>query len=157
MPHADRDPRMVLLADKSGLFAASKTEAVEGRAAPPDSPVAYNSVVRTDAVLGFLNNCHQDIMPGFKDRKLARLINSPNHGGAGQNVARVDGSAEFADNPWVSVDSDNIYNTHRPPGNSNYFFNIMCGAPFGFPGFAVPGWRAFGPGLNAMTDTALAP
>ncbi len=156
-PHEDRDPRMVLLADKSSMFEVSEQEAVEGRAAPPGSRVAYNSQVDTSVVLNFIGHCPQTIMPGFTDPKAEGLINSPNHGGAGQNVARTDGSVEFVDNPWVGVDSENIYVTHRPPGNANYFFNIMCGAPFGLPGFGVPGYRGLSAVLNSSTDTALAP
>ncbi len=156
-PHENRDPRMVLLADKSGVFRASRRKAVEGEAARPGSPVAYNSEVDTSKVLTYISDCPHNISPGFSDRTLAGTINSPNHLGAGQNVARTDGSVEFVDNPWVGVDSDNIYVTHRPPGNANYFFNIMCGAEFGLPGFGVPGFRAFGPKLNSSTDTALAP
>jgi len=40
-----------------------------------------------------------------------RWGNSNNHGKRGQNVLYADGRVEFADNPFVGVDNDNIYTT----------------------------------------------
>lgn len=43
-----------------------------------------------------------------------RGLNSANHRGEGQNVARLDGSAEFAANPWAGAHLDNIYTVQDP-------------------------------------------
>ena len=40
-----------------------------------------------------------------------RWGNSNNHAKRGQNVLYRDGRVEFADNPFVGVDGDNIYTT----------------------------------------------
>ncbi len=159
-PRENMDPRMVLLADKNPLVNRSDIETDEGDSAPDNAVIAFTSVIDTSLVLSFIGNCPQTIGPDYPAEELKQM-NSPNHGGRdegeGQNVARTDGSVAFVRSPLAGIDGDNIYNTHRPPGNANYFFNIMCGAPFGLPGFGVPGYRGLGATKNSSTDTAVFP
>ncbi len=156
-PHADRDPRMVLVADKGPVSMQSTTQAVEGESARPGSPAAYNSAVNARRILAFIDACPVDIDQNHSNGQVVRLFNSPNHARRGQNIGRVDGSVAFVKTPWAGVDSDNIYNTQRPALSTNFFLNIMCGAPFGLAGFSAPGYQSLGAGSNATTDSALFP
>ena len=48
------------------------------------------------------------------DGSVVSTLNSANHRGEGQNVVRLDGSGEFAANPWAGVHLDNIYTVQDP-------------------------------------------
>ena len=48
------------------------------------------------------------------DGSVLPAVNSANHRGEGQNVVRLDGSGEFAANPWAGAYLDNIYTVQDP-------------------------------------------
>jgi len=124
-PHEKRDPRMVLLADKGPEFMKSNTLTVETTDAPQDPVPAYSAdfvcnVLGQSAALPLYFLLNEPLMvagdqlvtmawPHYQ----AREYNSPNHGGrrrgAGQSVARTDGSAQFSRTFNAGVHHDNIY------------------------------------------------
>ena len=64
---------------------------------------------RGDALFGLSRDCG-DLLPILADRpREAGLGNSPNHGGAGQNVLYIGGQVRWCAGPNVGVNQDDIY------------------------------------------------
>jgi len=150
-PHENRDPRMVLIADKSPFFKQGTVEAVSSE----DDPEAAEITTLTQTLVGLVNptwaepfNSAKDLDPSFN----AVSYNTPNHGGRdqgeGQNVARADGSTKFVYSPTVGVDGDNIYTIGKIPDDPNEGISGM--------------FNGYGPGNNSYygvpgRDTLLSP
>ncbi len=147
------DQRMVLLGDKGPQFYANAAAPAVLSVPPPTNPptvIGYNSMyylVGAGPSLAMGN-----LPPGggngviyadqwganlATDLSLLKPLNSPNHAkGEGQNIARVDGSAEFVKTPCAGIDRDNIYTLMRPS----------------YAGLALPGtiWSGYYPGASSQ-------
>ncbi len=190
-PRESVDPRLVLLADKNPGATLSSRENNEYSGAPPpglstvpafqSTWVSSNSdpsggtpmnVVADEVLQATADALGQALQATtLKDAtpELIKPLNSPNHGGRGdgdgQNVARGDGSVEFARTPLAGVDSDNIYSIASPEGTKPSFeaqFWIGDYPGLGTANKVCPGWHAiedFTPdaGSNSSTDTVVWP
>ena len=166
-PRENRDPRMVLLADKNPGITRSRLETVEYSQNPPpglsDIPSFRSTFVSspTDASDSDpMSATVDDILdpPGggqsYPDLsevplELLKPLNSPNHGGRndghGQCIARADGSVVFSKTPLAGVDADNIYSLATPASNAVPFnIQFLSGT---YPGLGAendvcPGWHS---------------
>jgi hypothetical protein len=114
------DPKMVILADMSPAFRAMNAEAI---ATTDDHTfeLASSTVSATFpagnlyvSVLGGLQNIVWNQTTAKASYVLGnaedpRALNSPNHRSDGQNVVRLDGSGDFAFDPWAGAYMDNIW------------------------------------------------
>lgn len=194
-PRESVDPRLVLLADKNPGATFSSRENNEYSGTPPPGlssvPAFQSTYVSSgrDASMGQKmsgsGSVVEDVLsaittqlgissPTLKDAtlELIKPLNSPNHGGRGdgdgQNVARGDGSVEFARTPLAGVDNDNIYSIASPQGvKANFEEQFWIGD---YPGLGTtnkvcPGWHAIEDlapfpqniGTNSSTDTVVWP
>lgn len=119
------DSKIVFLADTSPAFHATNPEAVatsdnhsfELATSAPSVTFPEGNIYC--GVLASLTNIVWDPMTAKASYSLARsdeiaAINSPNHRGDGQNVVRLDGSGDFAGNPWAGAYMDNIWTVQDP-------------------------------------------
>jgi len=166
LPHEKRDPRMVMLADKSPFITFSNQEAVSSDSPDANEVAAFNQFGAGMAPPGLVwpqiwLDGPQNALEGEQ-----RKYNSPNHGGRqageGQNVARTDGSVRFVKSPHAGVDQENIY-TIAPEGTIGSLRNFWCGnMPLLSPGYnSLQVYNPDGSSnhlmRNATTDTALIP
>ncbi|HVS34323.1 MAG TPA: hypothetical protein VMS17_02010 [Gemmataceae bacterium] len=82
-----------------------------------------------DDVVGLSRACG-DLLPILADRPSdAGRGNSPNHGGAGQNVLYIGGEVRWCNGPNVGVDGDDIYrNLHFQVLAGQHEFDTVLGA-----------------------------
>ena len=87
---------------------------------PPAAAIAkgykfHSGVVADMAIMADINPGHADLRKATQERgalaKILQNVNSPNHGGEGQNVMFNDGHVEWFITPLAGAEKDNIY-TH---------------------------------------------
>ena len=67
-------------------------------------------------------------------------MNSPNHGGVGQNVLYLNGRVRFCTNRTVGVDGDDIYlNKEKQPEAGIDRWDSVLGASGFHPSLSMPG------------------
>ncbi len=118
------DPKLVILADTSPAF---KAKYVPALAATDDhtfemanggavSPTFPNGKLYCDALSAMkvgvnitwdASRAQATVTP--TNPKDMDVLNSPNHRGEGQNFLRLDGSGDFAADPWCGAFKDNIW------------------------------------------------
>jgi type II secretory pathway pseudopilin PulG len=124
------DPKLVILADSSPAFKAKNASAVQTTAASdliahsfefacdtPSStfPTGDTFVKALFNVKGITtakphwNPSTATAEYAFTNSKDQQDLNSPNHRGEGQNFLRLDGSGDFAGDPWAGAYKDNIW------------------------------------------------
>jgi prepilin-type N-terminal cleavage/methylation domain-containing protein len=122
------DSRLVILAD-----ATPAMKAIDPRIIGQDSANhAFNILVANDVTLQPFRDALQRLaaaaLPNginynagtakgeyrLPDGGILPAVNSANHRGEGQNIVRLDGSGEFAANPWAGAFMDNIYTVQDP-------------------------------------------
>lgn len=111
------DPRLVVMADKSPLIRPKgqndPKDFTKGYvyevplATDTDTYGQFCSILKT--VQGACTYTNGQLNPGLANRDDLQALNSQNHKGEGQNIARLDGSGAFAETPWQGPASDNIY------------------------------------------------
>ncbi len=125
------DPKMVVAADWSPMLQAENANAMD----PADANAHYLNVAgSTNYTADLLINTLDSLTPKFDTNTATGTysfnnaayndvtdLNSPCHRGEGQSIARLDGSAEFVQNPWAGAYMDNIYTVQdrTPYTNSN--------------------------------------
>lgn len=171
-PRENRDPRLVVLADRNPGATRSEDEAVGyGISQPPpgaEDVIAFQStyvssnndanpsaismnIVATDILAAAMaaDSAVEDLSDVPID--LLGPLNSPNHRTCtnGQNVSRIDGSVQFVNTPLAGVDKDNIYSLVKPHTDTNDFFaeQFYLG---NYPGTVSP--NRVCPGWHAMQD-----
>jgi len=166
-PHESRDPRMVLLGDKSPATVPNPALQAIDKDGSPAKPPGFNPQSIGAALQQRMNDNPGVLRPSMSP-EVYLPFNSPNHGGReegeGQNIARTDGSVQFAKTPLAGVDQDNIYTIQNHQlAMMGIDFWLYTGQ---FPGFsssnrAVPGYRTLtrddGTKRNSTTDTLLVP
>ena len=114
------DPKMVILADSSPAFHAKNVGAV---ATADDHSFEFASSTTSTtfsagnqyvtALAGITGIAWDPIKAQAKynlaNSKDIEVLNSPNHRGEGQNFMRLDGSGDFAGDPWAGAYKDNIW------------------------------------------------
>jgi len=161
LPRENRDPRMVLLADKSPAF---KRNSEAWKAHSSDTPDPYEVTAYTQTTGGILPfaspwwNEPFDNAASVPDvywttyTYSAKSYNSPNHGGRGQgigqNIGRTDGSVAFVKSPTKGVDGDFIYGfaSHASSWASNPMKRLCAGI---IPGLTSGGNRG-APGFECL-------
>jgi len=114
LPRESRDPRMVLVGDKSPCTKLGTRKAYETSAGPAEVP-GFNPADPTSGsvFLSIISGFPTGHLDPSTPPDLLGPLNSPNHGGReagqGQNAGRTDGSVSFVKTPLAGVDNDNIY------------------------------------------------
>lgn len=112
------DPRTVILGDKSPLI--EPRQPIQPQAAATgyfyDLPLGtgtstFDQFCKTLADVEGLATINTDgkFLHGLTPPDRVLDLNSQNHKGEGQNIARLDGSAAFVVDPWQGAAGDNIY------------------------------------------------
>lgn len=120
------DPKLVILADGSPAFRAINSEAI---ATVPAADHTFEFASQSSpsfltgnqywAALNSVTNIKWDPVSAKAVYTLAntedmRHLNSQNHRGDGQNIVRLDGSGDFATDPWAGAYMDNIWTVQDP-------------------------------------------
>ncbi len=122
------DPRLVILADTSPAFRPMNSGAIgtSSMAQPDDHTFELASATSTTFpegvkyidVLNYLKNTAGTLKWNAQTARATytlqntddtQYINSRNHRGEGQNIVRLDGSGDFAADPWGGAYMDNIW------------------------------------------------
>lgn len=119
------DPKLVVLADMSPAFHAKNAEAVlttddhtfEFASSTPSTTFASGNQYMS--TLTSITNIKWDLATAKATYTLGntdemQYLNSPSHRGDGQNIIRLDGSGDFATNPWAGAYMDNIWTVQDP-------------------------------------------
>jgi len=120
------DPKLVIVADGSPAFRAINPEAVSVATAA-DVAEHYFELAKANSptfqegnnYVRILNSLTASMVAGKVSWSLPnpddiQFVNSPNHRGEGQNVIRLDGSGDFAGNPWAGAHMDNMWTVQDP-------------------------------------------
>jgi prepilin-type N-terminal cleavage/methylation domain-containing protein len=119
------DPKLVILADSSPAFKAKNASAI-GTTTASDvvghtfefaSSTASSTFPTGKLFVDALTNLKNPTWDpttatavySFANSKDQQDVNSPNHRGEGQNFLRLDGSGDFAADPWAGAYKDNIW------------------------------------------------
>lgn len=115
------DAKLVILADRSPMLRAKDRSVTEPRVG------CQMEIARADNFGKRFVQALRDELSGIRwDRAQVkavftppvgrgmRALTSPNHKGAGQNFLRLDGSGDFAQDPWCGAYTDNIWTVQDP-------------------------------------------
>jgi type II secretory pathway pseudopilin PulG len=114
------DPKLVILADASPMFHARNSAAIATTqdhtfdlASATVNP-AFPGGAQFVAALNGMKNVKWNAGTAttsfeFSNSKDVEALNSPNHRSEGQNYIRLDGSGDFASDPWAGAYKDNIW------------------------------------------------
>jgi hypothetical protein len=115
------DPKLVILADRTPMLRAK-----DGSASDPTVGCQLEIARADNFGKRFVRTLRDQLSDIRWDRAQAeavytspagrgmRALNSPNHKGEGQNVLRLDGSGDFAGDPWCGAYRDNIWTVQDP-------------------------------------------
>jgi prepilin-type N-terminal cleavage/methylation domain-containing protein len=116
------NPKLVILADASPAMhaknpsatAASDDHTFEFASNTPSTTFPAGNRFATALLPGGISGITWDATTAQASYKLANAkdlesLNSPNHRGEGQNFLRLDGSGDFAADPWAGAYKDNIW------------------------------------------------
>ncbi len=161
------DPKLVVLADSSPAFRAKNPSAMS---TSDDHSFEFASTTTTTFPTGtlfaqaLLNIADASIIWDatraqaqytLNNPKDLEYLNSPNHRGEGQNFLRLDGSGDFAGDPWAGAYKDNIWTVQKAdaydPSNSYNDSEILARRMKG--NFDAQGAAGSGAGNKATYDT----
>ena len=120
------DPKLVILADASPAFRAKVVDAVATTenhtfelASSTTPSLTFPTGTQYALALDNITGITWDATKALADYKLnntkdLEVLNSPNHRGEGQNFIRLDGSGDFAGDPWAGAYKDNIWTVQDP-------------------------------------------
>jgi hypothetical protein len=124
------DPKMVILADTSPALKAQNLSAILTNSQANRDAHRFEFASSTASATFPTGKAFYDALNGVKnitwDAAKAQAtyslnnprdqqdLNSPNHRGEGQNFLRLDGSGDFAGDPWAGAYKDNIWTIQDP-------------------------------------------